>query len=347
MNQRIGIVGNPDELCATYVAWVARKRDCEVIMLPENELGVGWSYAFDDQCPENGELTVGDRRLPFSAFDGLFVRLFHQPRLPAIITDVAPDREALFIVERRASLQHFLASFPRVVINPPSAGRSNGSKPFQMRTLAEAGFRVPRWIASNDRAAVTAFLEGLPQGAIYKACSGLRSRVRRVDDAFLDRLAASTPLVVQEYIAGRDVRVHTVLDAATTGDPDGSVFPTEVCSTNGIDYRWDPGEHEFAPCEIPAGIARLCFRVAASEGLVLAGFDFRVGDDGVWHCLEVNPVPTFITYQAATRQEIGETIVARMLQDTPRTTFSPAMTGAFTTYFPGATRWSSAMSSRN
>jgi hypothetical protein len=33
----------------------------------------------------------------------------------------------------------------------------------------------------------------------------------------------------------------------------------------------------------------------------------------VWYCLEVNPVPTFITYQAATRQEIGEALFERML----------------------------------
>jgi glutathione synthase/RimK-type ligase-like ATP-grasp enzyme len=305
----IGIVGNPEELCATYVAWAARQLGCEVVELPENELGVRWSYSFDDRQPELGELTLDGRRIAFSAFAGLFVRLFHQPRLPSVVGDVAPEREALFIVERRAGLQQFLASFPRVVINPPSAGRSNASKPFQMRVLAQAGFRVPRWLASNDREAVAAFLAELPAGAVYKSCSGLRSRVRRADAALLDKLAASTPVIVQEYIAGRDVRVHTVLD----GGAGGRVFPTEVRSKAGVDYRWDPGEHDFAACEMSDELAQLCLRVARDEGLVLAGFDFRVGDDGAWHCLEVNPVPTFITYQAATRQEIGEAVVERML----------------------------------
>lgn len=310
MTRTIALVGNPEDLSAAYVKWVAQRDSIEVLELPENELGVAWSFSFDDREPERGELTFGDERRPLSSIDALFVRLFHQPRLPSAITGVDPEREALFIVERRAALQHWLASFPRVV-NPPSAGRSNGSKPFQMSLLEGAGFRVPRWIASNDRATVAGFLAGLPQGAIYKACSGLRSRVRRIDDALLERLDASTPVIVQEYIAGRDVRVHTVLDPGA--EPTGRIFPTQVRSKEGVDYRFEPGEHDFAACEIPDELARLCFRTARDEGLILAGFDFRVADDGAWCCLEVNPVPTFITYQAATRQEIGEAVVERML----------------------------------
>lgn len=309
----IGIVGNAEDLCAAYVTWAAGRRGCDVIALPEDELGVRWSYGFDDRRPEAGELTVEGRRLRFTELDGLFVRLYHRPALPAAAADVAPEREALLIVERRAALQHLLARFPRVVVNPPSAGRSNGSKPYQMRMLAAAGFSVPRWIASNDRDMVSRFLETLPYGAVYKACSGLRSRVRMVDQALLDRLPDSTPVVVQEYIPGRDVRAHTVLAADPREAPHGRIFPTEVRSGGGIDYRWDEGDHQYAACMAPADVARLCFRVASSEGLVLAGFDFRVDESGTWHCLEVNPVPTFITYQAATRQEIGEAIVDRLV----------------------------------
>lgn len=306
----IAIIGNTEDLCATYVAWAARQRQCEVIELPEDELGVRWSYGFDDHSPSGGAFIVDDERIPFASLSGIFVRLFHRPSLPQAAAGVAPDREALLIVERRAALQHFLACFPAAVMNPPSAGRSNGSKPYQMRLLAGDGFRVPHWIASNDPHEVKRFVAALEHGAVYKACSGLRSRVRMVDDALLERLHGSTPVVVQQYIPGRDVRVHTVLGRRDSG----RIFPTEVRNSEGVDYRWDAGEHAYAACDIPGDIADLCFRAAARERLMLAGFDFRVDDAGTWHCLEVNPVPTFITYQAATRQEIGEAVVERLLQ---------------------------------
>jgi hypothetical protein len=313
MNATLALVGNPDDLCAAYVKWVAQQRGIELLELPESELGAEWSFAFDDCAPEAGELTVRGVKRALGSIDSLFVRLFHQPKLPQGCDGVSPEHEALLVVERRASLQHLLASFPRVV-NPPSAGRSNASKPFQMKLLERAGFRVPRWIATNDREALASFVANCADGAIYKSCSGLRSRVRRVDDELQPRLAASTPVIAQEYIAGRDVRVHTVLAPDHGGAPHGRAFPTEVRSKEGVDYRWDPGQHDFAACEIPSAVEATCYRVARDEGLILAGFDFRVTDAGEWFCLEVNPVPTFITYQAATRQEIGESVVERMLQ---------------------------------
>jgi len=41
----------------------------------------------------------------------------------------------------------------------------------------------------------------------------------------------------------------------------------------------------------------------------VAGFDFRVTPDGDWYCLEMNPVPTFLPYEMATSQRIGEAIL--------------------------------------
>jgi hypothetical protein len=80
-----------------------------------------------------------------------------------------------------------------------------------MAELEAAGFDVPRWIASNSADAVRAFTSECRGQAIYKASSGLRSRVRRVDPQLIERLyAGTTPTVVQEYVHGTDVRVHTV-----------------------------------------------------------------------------------------------------------------------------------------
>ena len=93
-------------------------------------------------------------------------------------------------------------------------------------------------------------------------------------------------MLVQEYIAGVDVRVHVVA---------GECFGTEVRGA-GVDYRFD-GHHSYRERDVPPEIGALCVTVAATEGLLLAGFDFRVDAFGLWFCLEVNPMPSFIPYQ--------------------------------------------------
>ena len=46
-----------------------------------------------------------------------------------------------------------------------------------------------------------------------------------------------------------------------------------------------------------------------NDRLSLSGFDFRRTDDDVWWCLEMNPVPTFLPYEASTGHPIGDAIL--------------------------------------
>jgi glutathione synthase/RimK-type ligase-like ATP-grasp enzyme len=186
------------------------------------------------------------------------------------------------------------------VVNRPSAGRSNASKPFQMAELQAAGFEVPRWIASNSQDAVRDFTAQVGGRAIYKAASGLRSRVRMLNASFLDRLAAgTTPSVVQEYVPGTDVRVHTV---------GRSAFACEVVG-GGVDYRFEHQGAKYAPAAVPSELVERCCSFAEADGLVLAGFDFRVTPERRWLCLEMNPVPSFLSYEFSSRVPIGDAVV--------------------------------------
>lgn len=306
---RICVVGDPEDLTAVYLAHLARRRGLEVLELPESGLGVEWSFAFDDGSPAEGRLLRGREEHPFRAVAGLFVRLPSTPDLPPEVDDMDVGPRTAFVRERRAALQHLADRFPGPVANRPAAGRSNGSKPYQMESLAADGFDVPRWIATNEPERARRFVDGCPEGAVYKSCSGLRSRVRRATSRLLERLAAGTaPVVVQEYVPGRDVRVHTVEEAA---------FGTEIVSA-GVDYRFAGEESTYRPAEVPADVRERCVRRAREEGLTLAGFDFRVTDGGAWRCLEVNPVPTFLPYEMTAEQPIGDAVLD-VLTAGPRT----------------------------
>jgi hypothetical protein len=296
---RIFMVGDTEDLTHTYVSWLAQRRGWEVFELPEIALGLKWSFAFDDSCPQDGALNLENETIPFSSVSGVFVRLHHRPGLPDGL-QLTDEERGLFLSERRIGLSYFLNTFPAPVVNRPTAGRSNASKPFQMRQLAAAGFRVPSWIATNNPRIAKEFAGRCPNGAIYKACSGLRSQVRILDDAVLERLAqGSSPVVVQEYIPGRDVRVHVVAN---------DCFATEVLSS-GVDYRFQNEANEYRSASLPEALASRSVRITRDEGLGVSGIDFRVTEDGTWYCLEVNPVPSFLPYEMATAQPIGNAIL--------------------------------------
>jgi hypothetical protein len=296
---RIALVGDLEDLSNAYFAWVARERGAEVVELAEDRLGEAWSFRVEGG---GGRLELGGEPLPFEALDGAFVRLNPAPALPEALAGLPDELARSFTLERRYGLHHLLDALPCPVVNRPSAGRSNSSKPFQMDLLAAGGLEVPPWRVTNRRADAEAFVASRPEGAIYKACSGLRSEVRRVDDALLGRLDASCPVLLQEYVPGIDVRIHTVGERS---------FASRIDST-GIDYRFADSENRYSAIGAPAGVAARCLEVARREGLLLAGFDFRVHPDGRWLCLEVNPVPTFLPYEAAAGHPIADTVLEHM-----------------------------------
>jgi glutathione synthase/RimK-type ligase-like ATP-grasp enzyme len=230
---------------------------------------------------------------------GAVIRFNPDPPLPDNWTLSDPARQ-MFLLERRSAINHLGEMCPGRIVNRPSAGRSNASKPLHMTRLEAIGFDVPPWVASSNLRVVESFLASCPEGAVVKATSGLRSHVRMVGNEYVDRLRlGTTPSVIQQYIAGHEAQVHVVGDW---------VFGSRVDSAV-VDYRFDEASVRYQPVEIPPAIASLCREAARSERLELAGLDFRVSGDDRWWCLEMNPVPTFLPYEAATGQPIGDAVI--------------------------------------
>jgi glutathione synthase/RimK-type ligase-like ATP-grasp enzyme len=298
-------IGDPNDLTAAYMGWLARRREQEVLLLAEDRFGVEWFACID--AARRVEIHHGASTFDSSTTHGAFVRFHPEPPLPAgwSLSGAAAE---VYVQERRAAITDLLEALPCAVVNRPSAGRSNSAKPLHMALLQRIGFHVPPWIASNDRRAVQAFLCDCPRGAVAKAASGLRSHVRMVDAAYLQRLAeGTTPSIVQRYIPGHEVRVHVVAQRVFGARIDADV----------VDYRFDTEHARYRACDVPDAVARLCVRAAASEGLALAGLDFRVDAAGRWRCLEMNPVPTFLPYEAGTGHAIGDAVLDLLADGQP------------------------------
>lgn len=200
------------------------------------------------------------------------------------------------------------ASTPATVVNRPSAGRSNWSKPFQLRLIAAAGLGVPDTLVTTDPQAARLFLKE-HERIVYKSVSGIRSIVSALDTADEERLEAVTggPVQFQRWIPGRDIRVHVV----------GSRCFATAIDSSADDYRYaarDGAEVKLAALDIPRELGERLVALTRQLGLLVSGIDLRVTDAGEWFCFEVNPSPGFTFYEDATDQPIGEALADLLMQ---------------------------------
>ena len=221
-----------------------------------------------------------------------------------------PDETQSFLARAQLA-DHILSTWSELtsalIINPLASMASNNSKPYQLQLIRDAGFAVPETLITTDPQAAEDFWLR-HRDVIYKSLSATRSQVSRLGPRHRARLldVVSCPTQFQQYIPGRDHRVHVV---------GSQVFASElICDAD--DYRYH-GSHplEIRPAEIPSDIEDMCRALAHSLRLPLAGIDLRRTPAGDWYCFEVNPSPAFTYYEHATGQPIGRA-VARLLSST-------------------------------
>jgi glutathione synthase/RimK-type ligase-like ATP-grasp enzyme len=255
-----------------------------------------------------GAIRIGEEACDLAAVSAVYIRS-HESRTIASSSGQSED-----ILQHAAELDDLVATWlemtPALVVNSFAAMASNSSKPYQLCLIAKAGFAVPDTLLSTDGDAVKAFRERHGD-IIYKSTSGVRSIVSRLKDEDMSRLEDLRwcPTQFQEYVPGRDYRVHVV---------GGEVFATEIVS-EADDYRY--GERQGFDVELkayalPDDCAARCRALAALLDLPVAGIDLRCTGEGEWYCFEVNPSPAFSFYESATHQPIAEAIAALLADGT-------------------------------
>lgn len=239
--------------------------------------------------PPTGWIELRGQRLPLDEIRAAFIR-------PGEL------REARGLAAA-STLSAIAASLDARVINRPAAGRSNWSKPFQLRLIEAAGLNVPETLVTTDPAKARAFL-ARHRRVVYKSVSGVRSIVTTLDTHQAARLddVSTGPVQLQRWIAGRDVRVHVVGDRW---------FATAI-ESDADDYRYAARSGDsthMAATDIPQALGERLVALSHSMGLLLSGIDLRADRHGEWYCFEVNPSPGFSYFEDMTGQPIAAAIV--------------------------------------
>ena len=228
-------------------------------------------------------LLVGGREIAVEDVRGIYLR-------PYDLGDAVDAAERARLLRLATDLREWAESAPESVrvVNRPSAGLSNHSKPRQSRAIAAAGFAVPETLLTTDPEAAAAFVARHGR-AIVKSISGTRSIVRTLDPGDDFGAVRWCPTQLQRFVPGAEYRVHAVGER---------LFANRI-RTESVDYRY--GGFSLEPADLPDVVAERCRALTAALGLELAGIDLRFGEDGRWYCWEVNTSPAYSCFDSDDR----------------------------------------------
>ncbi|GAB2632530.1 hypothetical protein [Nocardia goodfellowii] len=189
-------------------------------------------------------------------------------------------------------IQGLLWSIPAAWINDPGADRTASRKIVQLETAQRAGFSVPETLITNDPDEARSFTESRPGAVVYKRTGtgrGEFAETRIITRADFPKLAGirSAPTTFQDYIdAECDLRVVWV---------DGVEWAVRIDSQAGVgrvDSRLDTSV-EFSREQLPASVSKSLATLMGALGLSFGVLDLRLGLDGAYYFLEVNPQGQF------------------------------------------------------
>jgi glutathione synthase/RimK-type ligase-like ATP-grasp enzyme len=257
----------------------------------------------------NGIIRIQQRSIELASISAIYMRLYGVHQSPGFqaTQNSATLSHAWSVVD---AMLAWVELTDILVVNRPSTMESNNSKPFQLRLISKHGFEIPKTLITTDPQVVREFWTKHGD-VVYKSISGVRSIVGRLTSAHIDRLPLIRwcPTQFQEYIPGKDYRVHVV---------GREVFASEITSA-ADDYRYAHRHGttvNIRPYVMPFDVAERCRAITVALGLQVAGIDLRQRPDGRWYCFEVNPSPAFSYYQNATDQLIDVAIAQLLVSGT-------------------------------
>jgi len=288
------LIGFGTEGTFSYFRRYVAEQDCRYDILDLAELRFCDSAEISYR-PHDLSVTIGNKSVEFNNYTAFYSRMYYS-RLGSPVRNDALSRLI-------SAVTSYLEDTERLVVNRPSAGTGNINKLVHLRTLSKYGFRIPQ-----------TFIYGTGQSArqvvradgkwISKSCSSIKTKAAVLDEALYSKLdnLSVCPSVFQQRIKGADVRSHVV---------GNEVFSERILSSR-IDYRYADGSetpNQYEAFDIPPHIAAACLAYCKDQGLLFAGFDFKISEeDGDWYILEANPMPGYHTYDRRLDQQISSAL---------------------------------------
>ncbi|WP_276302345.1 ATP-grasp domain-containing protein [Halorussus lipolyticus] len=188
---------------------------------------------------------------------------------------------------------------------------AHDSSAWQLHRFAENGLPVPETVVTDDPDEVRAIHETAERVVYKPLATRMPPKELTDDDITPERLAKLTtaPVVFQEFVPGRDLRIY-VVNSEVVG---GFHYRSDRLS-----FKWSLVDGEEVPVErvdLSESIRESARRAASLAGLEFAAVDVidRPGDGHA--VLEANPSPRFSVPQSETDADIAGAVAAMLTED--------------------------------
>lgn len=198
--------------------------------------------------------------------------------------------------QARVGIGGVLASLPVRWVSHPTALADAAYKPWQLAMLKQAGLMVPPTLVTNDAGAVRDFaavfgdliVKPLAESIVYESGGEALVYTRRVQAGELDSLdgVETTAHLFQQFVWPKqfEARVTAVGDR---------LFPVAIYAGSEkaqVDWRTDYDALRYEVIDVPDQVRTGIARYLDVAGLAFCAFDFAIGTDGTWYCLEGNAI---------------------------------------------------------
>ena len=223
--------------------------------------------------------------------------------------DVAPLQDAhqyqIAVTDSISVLRSLIRGCSAHWVNSWEAYQFHQEKPLQLSTVKELGVAIPKTLISNNPDHIQEFAATVPQlifKPVYRGAYTQLLEVSHLERQRLNEVLQISPVTVQEYVAGTNIRCYVVRE---------QVYAAEIKSSC-IDFRQDR-RASLIPAILPASIQTACLNISQALFLEWTAIDWRLSPQGEFFFLNADPSPMFTYFEQATKFPITENLVKLLM----------------------------------
>jgi glutathione synthase/RimK-type ligase-like ATP-grasp enzyme len=249
-----------------------------------------------------GLILPGERRLDFTDIKSVFWRQLSGVYIPDLQDS---EQKRIAFNDSMSTLRSLMQACPCRWVNSWQAYEFHKEKPLQLRAVKQLGVNIPATLISNDPKEIAEFAKSQEKTIFKPVYGGAHTQLvteSHLDPKRLNLALKISPVTLQEYIPGTNIRSYAIADA---------VYSAEIRST-ALDFREDT-EAELIPIKLPEAVEQQCTAIAKTLKLEWTAIDWRLKPTGEYIFLEANPSPMFLYFEKQTGFPITEKLVSLLM----------------------------------
>lgn len=301
------VMGQRQDEHAGLIYQKLKERGARVFLLETHFFPTAIKFSFSPN-DGGGALSFGDETVAFNEVKAVFWRNFcgvadESTRQNYCSTDDIAAKDSMACLRT-----WFRLSSNTLWMNSWDAFQHHKEKPLQLHLVSSLGVNIPKTYIGNNIEDIQNYFNELDKSIFKPVFGGAHTEMltqAHIDNANLKGVLAKSPITVQEYISGTNIRTYVIGD---------KIISAELAS-DCADFREDT-ELAIHLIETPQHIAMQSKLIAKTLGLHWTAIDWRRNELGEYYFLEANPSPMFIGFEKRSGVPLSDYIIDCLTKNT-------------------------------